>query len=138
VLAAQGRPGIAVDMLGVMADATGRRRPAAAVAALAQCALVELDRGNLQRAVEHTDTIRDLNPRHHARTARAVGAYATGISSSAWASTPPRYRRCWRETGPGAAAPRQHLRGRVARLFQPDRGVTLEVGQTRPGGDLGA
>jgi len=66
-------------MLGVMADATGRRRPAAAVAALAQCALVELDRGNLQRAVEHTDTIRDLNPRHHARTARAVGAYATGI-----------------------------------------------------------
>jgi tetratricopeptide (TPR) repeat protein len=59
--------------------ATTRQRPAAAAVALAHCALIERDRGNIQRAVEHADAARNLIRHSHSRTARAVTSYASGL-----------------------------------------------------------
>lgn len=79
LLAARGRPGIAAEMLADIADETRDRRPAAAAAALAQRALVELDRGHLQRAVESAEDARTTAARGKSRTATALAGYASGI-----------------------------------------------------------
>jgi tetratricopeptide (TPR) repeat protein len=50
--AARNRPGIAVDLLAELAEECRGRRPSLAAIALAELALVELERGRLQPAVE--------------------------------------------------------------------------------------
>jgi tetratricopeptide (TPR) repeat protein len=79
LLISRGRLGIAVELLNEIAEVSRDDRPAAAATALAQCALVELDRGNLQRAVDHARAAEQLAGLGRSRTASALAAYAQGI-----------------------------------------------------------
>ena len=82
-LAARGRPGVALDVLAELVEAARRRRrPSLATVAAAGCTLIEMDRGNLQSALEHAKVARSLSERLRPRdaVANAVCNYAFGVA----------------------------------------------------------
>ncbi|MEV4134608.1 CHAT domain-containing protein [Dactylosporangium sp. NPDC049742] len=78
-LASRGRPGVAVDLLDEIVTDCPKWRPALLTVALAQRSLIELDRGNLQLAVEHSESARRHSERSISRTAKAVSSYSHGV-----------------------------------------------------------
>jgi tetratricopeptide (TPR) repeat protein len=87
VLAAR-RPGTAIHLLTEIAGAARDRRPAAAAAALAHSALIELDRGRLQPAVEHAEEAVTLASTGRSEVAEALAAYTMGMVQFALGSYP--------------------------------------------------
>ena len=78
-LAGQGRFGIAIDLLDEILQRCGGRHAALATVSLAQAALIELDRGKLQEAVERSALARERGTRGGGRKARALAEYAHGM-----------------------------------------------------------
>lgn len=79
MLAADGRPGIALDVLDELIDRAAGHRPALETAVLAQSSLIELERGRLQKAVDFATRSAEASLRSPSKTAAALSHYALGI-----------------------------------------------------------